>query len=564
MFDNFIQIENTTFLYRPTIEALTFMKKILLLFFLLIGFATSAQTDDAWIYFTDKQNVAVSIANPISILTQAAIDRKNLHGTPIDARDVPVNQSYISQIKSAVGVTVFAKSKWFNCVYVRGTQTDIQALASLSFVDSIDFVDSNLNSRGASDEKMKKFQPVNKQLDVQTNFVYGNSVNQVEMMNVDYLHQQGYTGEGVLIAVLDAGFPNVNTLAAFQRMRTNGDLLNGYDFVDDTDDEFLFSGSGHGTSVLSTITGFVQNDFVGTAPDASIYLFRTEDVGSESPVEMAYWVEAAERADSLGVFIINISLGYSVFDNPAYSYQTSEMDGETAFISKAASIAFEKGMLLVCSAGNGGGDPSWGIVTAPADSPGAFTIGAVDANGNYAAFSSTGPTADNRTKPDVVAQGAAAAVITPSGNISTSNGTSFSSPITAGAIASLWQADMGKTNAEIMQIVRESASQFNNPDIFLGYGIPDFQTALANLSTKKINVENNISVYPNPISDKLHIDFSKENTSASIEIYSILGEKILEKQLENDFLDVSGLVSGIYLVKIVSNDTVSIFKILKE
>ncbi|HET8808964.1 MAG TPA: S8 family serine peptidase [Flavobacteriaceae bacterium] len=539
------------------------MKKTLFTFFILIGFTVSAQTEDAWVYFTDKQNVATALANPITILTQAAIDRKNLHGTPIDARDVPVNQSYISQIKSATDITVFAKSKWFNCVYVRGSQAAINALANLAFVDSIDFANSSLNSREAESVKINFYQKVNKKLEVATDFTYGNTANQVEMLNVDYLHQQNYTGEGITIAVMDAGFPNVNTLAAFQRMRNNGDLLDGYDFVDDVDDEFLFTGSSHGTSVLSTITGFVQNDFVGTAPDASVYLFRTEDVWSETPVEMAYWVEAAERADSLGVFVINTSLGYSMFDNLSYSFSPSDMDGETAFISRGATVAFEKGMLVVNSAGNEG-NGSWGIVTAPADSPGALAIGAVDANGNYASFSSTGPSADGRVKPDVAAQGASAAVITASGNISNASGTSFSSPIMAGAIASLWQADPSKTNLEIMQIVRQSASQFNNPDIFLGYGIPDFQAALANFSTEEITEENSFSIYPNPVSEKLYVDFSKENASANLQIYSILGRKVMEQQNVTDFITVSSLAPGMYLVKIVSEEKVATFKIVKK
>lgn len=531
----------------------------------LIGYVVSGQTESAWIYFTDKENVAAALANPISILSQAAIDRKNLHGTPIDARDVPVNETYISQIKNSPGITVYAKSKWFNCVFVRGSQPNVAALENLSFVDHIEFADPQLNGVPRSSQRALAMNELQDKFEINTDFDYGQALNQVDMLHVDYLHEQGFTGEGILIAILDAGFPNVETNIAFDRMRNNGDLMDGYDFVDENQNEFAFTGSSHGAKVLSCITGFITNDYAGTAPDASVVLYRTEDVGSEMPVEMAYWVEAAERADSLGAYVVNTSLGYNNFDNPNYSFQTSDMDGQTAFISRGANIAFEKGMLMVCSAGNSGNN-TWGIITAPGDAPGAFTIGAVDPDGNYAAFSSRGPTADGRVKPDVVAQGAPAAVITTFGNISFSNGTSFSSPIMAGAVASLWQADPSKTNAEIMQLIRESASQYDNPDIFLGYGIPNFQTALENLSTEDVSRNRSVSIFPNPVDKVLYIDFSEKKTSVNIEVFSLLGKRILKSTIPKNKpeIDLSGLMSGIYLIKITSKESSSTFKIVKK
>ncbi|HET8838673.1 MAG TPA: S8 family serine peptidase [Flavobacteriaceae bacterium] len=541
------------------------MKKTILPFLFLIGFVVSGQTESAWVYFTDKENVSAALANPISILSQAAIDRKNLHGTPIDVRDVPVNETYISQIKNLPGITVYAKSKWFNCVFVRGLQPDVEALENLTFVDHVEFADPQLNGVPRSSERSNAMNETHDKFEINTDFDYGQALNQVEMLHVDYLHEQGFTGEGILIAILDAGFPNVETNDGFDRMRNNGNLLDGYDFVDSNPNEFAFAGSSHGAKVLSCITGFVTNDYAGTAPDASAILFRTEDVESEMPIEMAYWVEAAERADSLGVYVVNTSLGYNNFDNSNYSFQTSDMDGQTAFISKGANIAFEKGMLMVCSAGNSGND-AWEIITAPGDAPGAFTIGAVDPDGNYAAFSSRGPTADGRVKPDVVAQGAPAAVITTFGNVSFSNGTSFSSPIMAGAIASLWQADPSKTNAEIMQLVRESSSQFENPDIFLGYGIPNFQIALENLSMDKNILNNVVSIYPNPVENVLFVDFSKKKTTANIEVFSLLGKRILKSVVHKNKpeIDLSNLMSGIYLLKITSKENSSTFKIVKK
>ncbi|NNF85943.1 MAG: serine protease, partial [Winogradskyella sp.] len=254
--------------------------KNLLILLLLMAIPPLVAQEDAWVYLTDKPNVTASINNPISILTQKAIDRKNRHGIFIDDRDVPVYEDYISQLKAQPGITVLAKSKWFNAIYVRGTQSNINALNSLSFVDYIQFADSNLNARNRSIAIDHKFQIENQQ----TTFVYGNTQNQVEMIATEQLHLDDYTGEGITIAVMDSGFPDVNTIAAFSRLRTNGDLLDGYDFVDRTANIYAYAGSSHGTRVLSDMAGYIENQFVGTAPDASYYLFRTEDAASENPV----------------------------------------------------------------------------------------------------------------------------------------------------------------------------------------------------------------------------------------------------------------------------------------
>jgi len=298
------------------------MKKKYLIF-LCIGFqAMMFAQQDAWVYLTDKENVSASIQDPISILTQNSIDRKNAHGIPIDSRDVPVNESYISQLKNQAGITVMAKSKWFNAVHVRGSESQIKTLTGLSFVDHVIFADKNLNTSGRGSQKTDKFQEEASFVD----YIYGNTQNQIEMINIDALHRLDYTGEGIVIAVLDTGFPNVDSMDAFQRLRDSGNLRNGYDFVDRTSDVYAFNDNSHGTFVLSTMAAFIQDQYVGTAPDASYYLFRTEDTSSENPVEESYWVEAAERADSLGVHIINSSLGYSIYDNPNYSYSPADMD----------------------------------------------------------------------------------------------------------------------------------------------------------------------------------------------------------------------------------------------
>ncbi|APY09765.1 serine protease [Seonamhaeicola sp. S2-3] len=531
------------------------------LLFLILFFAQNIliSQEDAWVYLIDKENVQSSISNPTSILTQEAIDRKNAHGIAIDERDVPVNESYITQLKNATGITVMAKSKWFNAVHVRGTEQDINNLkTTFSFVDYIDFADKSLIKK-----KTTKQNKSDKLERVLTDFNYGNALNQIQMIKGDELHELNYTGTGIKIAVLDAGFPNVNSMTSFERLNNAGNVKDVYDFVDRDYDVYNSSADNHGTLVLSTMAGYIENQYVGTAPDAEYYLFITEDTGSESPVEESYWVEAAERADSLGVDIINTSLGYTTYDNPNYSYTTSQMDGNTAYITKGANIAFEKGMLLVTSAGNSG-EYSWGIVGAPADASGVLSVGAVNSSGTYASFSSLGNSAQPSQKPDVVVQGQASAVINENDAISTINGTSFSSPIMAGAIACLWQALPNKTNAEIMQLVRESASQYTSPDYYLGYGIPDLLSAYNSqvLSTDNENIYH-YSLYPNPVKDKVFINSTFDIKSPlTVSLFNILGKHISTSHItsQSNFIDMSSLLAGIYLVKVESK----VFKIVKQ
>ncbi|WP_353779386.1 S8 family serine peptidase [Winogradskyella sp. 3972H.M.0a.05] len=535
-------------------------KKLLLLTFSLLGILGYSQ-QDAWVFLTDKENVSASIANPISILTQKAIDRKLDKGVAIDERDVPVNESYITQLKNQSGISVMAKSKWFNAVHVRGTEADINALLNLSFVDSIDFADNSLDSSSRVSQPSNKFEIE----DTQVSFTYGNSQNQVEMISADELHLQDYTGEGITVAVMDSGFPNVNTMGGFQRLRDNNDLLGGYDFVDRTADVYAFGGSDHGTKVLSDMAGFVQDEFVGTAPDASYYLFRTEDVLSETPVEESYWVEAAERADSLGVDMINTSLGYRVFDNSAYDYTPANMDGQTAFITRGASIAAEKGILVVVSAGNSGAT-AWQTVGAPADSPDVLSIGAVDADENYASFSSQGSSAQPTQKPDVVARGAATYVIGANNVIVQNNGTSFSAPVMAGGIACLMQALPEASTEQIKQFVRESASQFSSPDNLLGHGIPDLQLAL-DIGLSILEQERqDFELFPNPVDTVLNIRFPFGIEQAELRIYDVLGKQIFNQPITNttNRIDTSEMASGVYLLNIKSPTISKTIKLIKS
>ena len=541
------------------------MKKLFPLLAFLISLQVFAQ-EDAWVYLKDKPSSVTYLATPLTMLSQRALDRRTRQSIALDSKDVPVEATYYSQIKSATGITVLAKSKWLNAIHVQGTQTNIKNLKiTFSFVDEIEFANNSLNAKGKVMQRSSDTKKKNKFAEISTTFNYGNATNQIEMLKGDYLHQQGFTGDGMYIAVIDAGFPNVNTLAAFKRLRDNNQILGGYDFVNRSTN--FYAGHNHGTNVLSDIGGYIDGQFVGTAPDASFYLFRTEDAANEVPLEESLWVEAAERADSLGVDVINTSLGYTTFDNANYNYSYADMDGKTTFISRGAEIGASRGMILVNAAGNEGNDP-WKYMGAPADATSVFTVGAVNATETIASFSSFGPTSDNRVKPDVLAHGQSVYVINHiSGSPITSNGTSFSSPIMTGVVACFWQAFPNLTNAQIMQRIRESADRYSNPHEQYGYGVPDFETAFAAvLNIDKQNFIDEISVYPNPMNATFTLKVNTNDLSKlSIQIFNVIGKKVYqESSLKSKTINVSKLNSGIYILKIMNETEQKTIKLVKR
>ncbi len=531
---------------------------------MLFSFLGYAQ-EDAWVYFNDKPNSNYYFNNPLQMLSQRALDRRNNQNIPLDFKDVPLHQPYIDQITAAVGIQVKAKSKWLNCLHIRGSLTDISALISLPFVNHISFADRGIAQLGrhtfVTHSGVKSIEDA-----VLTTFNYGTSSNQITMLNGHLLHQQNYTGTGKIIAVLDAGFPGVDVAQPFQRLRDNNLILGGYNFVDKTTN--FYTRDGHGTTVLSCIGGFKDNQLVGTAPDAKFYLFITEDVNSENPVEESNWVEAAEMADFVGADIITSSLGYFGYDNPNYSYLYDDMTGNKAFASKGANIAFAKGMVVVVSAGNSGGssDPYIGV---PADATNVLTIGAVKSDRTKASFSSIGPSFDNRVKPDVMAQGQSSVVSNSSGSITTANGTSFSCPIMAGMIASFWQAIPWATNAQVVQFVKQASDNYATPNGNYGYGIPNFQaaltTALLNVSTATPK-DLEFSFAPNPVINTLELKFPESYKNNYFDVYNNLGQLIISKQnvISKQNIDVSSLSSGLYFFKFTSAEAINTGKLLKN
>ena len=386
------------------------------------------------------------------------------------------------------------------------------------------------------------------------------------MLKGDLLHQQNYTGSGKIIAVLDSGFLGVDTAQPFQRLRDNNQILGGYDYVNESPNFFALD--DHGTLVLSTMGGFTDGQLIGTAPDAQYYLYITEDVASENPVEESNWVEAAEESDRVGADIITSSLGYFGYDKPEYSHTYSDMTGNSAFASKGANIAFSKGILVVASAGNEGGT-SEEHIGVPAEALNVLAVGGVDSNRNYASFSSQGPSADGRVKPDVMAQGKASVLSDVSGAITTANGTSFSCPILAGMAACLWQAFSTKTNQEIKQLVIQSADNYSpiiEDRIKYGYGIPDFSLALANGLSVLDFSKNDFVVFPNPTSDSISVALAQGFDTGTVVFYTVLGQKVLEKKVstQSPVISIKSLEKGTYLYKIESNGFSKSGKIVKK
>lgn len=535
------------------------MRKSFLFLVLLVSTISFAQ-EDAWVYFKDKPSASYYLNAPLEMLSQRALDRRTKQNIVLDDKDVPIEADYVNQITAVSGIVVKAKSKWLNALHVRGTAAIINSLKSMIFVERVDFANKTLNQTGKIVKEFKS-KTVAKNKETKVNYSYGSSANQIDMLNGTILHQQNFTGSGKIIAVLDGGFPGVNTVQPFERLRTNNQILGGYNFVGR--DSNFYTGDTHGSYVLSAMGAYKENELVGTAPDASYYLFITEDSNGENPIEESLWVEAAEEADRLGVDIINTSLGYFDFDNAAYDHTYSQMNGSTTFISKGAEIAFSRGMIVVASAGNSG-TTSNPYIAAPADALSVIAVGAVNATKVKANFSSIGPSFDNRVKPEVMAQGVASVLSDEKGAIVTANGTSFSSPIMAGMIACLWQALPDKTNRQIRDLVLQSSDKYTAPSGQYGYGIPNFGTA------KSLQVttfdSKYFGIYTNPTSEFVSVSFPESFNTGTVVLYSILGQKVFEKKVDvsQDVFSLQSLSKGIYIYKMQSDVFSKTGKIIKQ
>lgn len=493
---------------------------------LLFSLAAEAQYSRYIVRLKDKKGTAFSISNPAAYLSARALARRTRYKIAIDSADLPISTVYLDSLKSVPNVTILNISKWLNQVCIK--TTDAAALAkinSFSFVINTNAVAVRLAqpmpaASNKTDEFSQSLLPVTAN-DFNTAFRmagmadaynYGTNAGQVTIHEGEYLHNLGFHGEGMVIAVLDGGFFNYKNSIAFDSIRLQNQVLGEWDFV--ANEQSVNEDNSHGAMCLSVMAANRPGKMIGTAPKAKYWLFRTEDVNSEYPVEEENWVAAAEYADSAGVDMITSSLGYSDFDDHSFDHSYPQRNGTTAMISIGANIAVKKGILVTNSAGNSGnsaGDLKY--VICPADADSVLTVGATNVSGVMASFSSWGPNGAGKLKPNVVSVGQSAVVANPStGEPAFANGTSFSNPNMCGLVACLWQAFPEFSNMDIINALQKSASKYSNPDYRFGYGIPNMRLAYLDLQQQRA-IKNQqtllgnswIKAYPVPFSSQLDV-----------------------------------------------------------
>lgn len=534
------------------------MKKLLLFCFLTGYGLSNAQTELVFVYFNDKPNKAAFYANPLSELTQKALNRRTALGIALNDQDAPIEQSYIQNLQN-LGFTITDYSKWLNGVAVTVNQAQVNLIKAQPFVQSVESFakNSSLTLKAQHFNKWESFEQYQKTL---TSFDYGSGSAQIDQINLRPLHLAGYTGTGVTIAVIDTGFPTVNTGTAFSRLWTNNKIKGGYDFVTKTTNIYESTLNNHGTVVLGAIGGYIQDNFVGSAPDADFYLYRSENATVEVPEEELYWIEAAEEADRKGVDVITTSLGYNVFDDPKYSYTYAQMNGTTSFIARASQIAVSKGIFVLIAMGNLGQQP-WHYLMTPADNAQVFSIGSVDSAGLSSAFSSYGPNSTGAVKPDASARGSAATTVNNNSTISVT-GTSIATPIAAGGVACLIQAFPAMNRNTMRAQLRQTASLFPSHTNQMGYGILNFGSLYNSvLNTSELVKKEKLVIFPNPVKSILNI--ATEGDVLSLEVYDNLGRFIF-KSTNQKSINVQDFAKGTYYLKIQVKDKVYYEKFLKD
>ncbi len=516
------------------------------------------QYDKFWIEFTDKDNTPYSVLKPQEYLSPRAIERRRKQGIAIEENDLPVDPNYILGLRD-LGAKVNYTSKWFNAASITADSQSYARILKLPFVKSGEPVGYSHPKR-----TVKAKSPIPPKNYSKSENPYGSAANQITMLNGHTLHDMGYDGDGMLVAVLDGGFTNTDIMPFFDSLRADGRLLEGRDFVDN--DNYPYESSSHGSQVLSTMAANLPGLMIGTAPGATYVCVKTEETGSELRIEEDNWVVGAEFADSLGADVLNSSLGYTRFDDKSMNYSYKDMDGNTARCTQGADIAASKGILVVNSAGNSGaGD--WKYIGAPSDGDFVFAVAAVDAIGRKAYFSSFGPGSQGLIKPNISAKGSSTTVGSLySYEADRADGTSFASPVMAGMVTSLWQAFPDKTNLEIMDAVQESAHLSDDPSIGLGYGIPDVYQAYLSLSGAAGQIggrsrsKSSANTTFNRVKDKYVLSFwcADDSESVVMEVQDLLGNIKLTKEINvsaNSYqlltLDnLDNLEAGVYFVAV--------------
>lgn len=538
-----------------------FNKLSVVLLLALTSFICHAQVNRYMVFFEKRNESAYAATSPEEFLTPRALVRREREKMSVTIEDFPVDPKYLNRIDSAGGEIIHV-TRWLNGALVQCDASLISVLGGLPGV-----IKTELVARGPKPTSTGgRIRGGGRSKDGHAGTL---TQAQLSMLGIDEMHAAGFRGEGISIAVFDSGFPGVNSTAPFVHLFSDGRIHTdvSYDFVHGTPN--VFAHDDHGTRTFSILAAYEQDVFTGGAYKADFTLFITEDDLSEYKVEEYNWLFAAEKADSLGVDIISSSLGYYDFDDSSLNYSKSDIDGKTAVSTLAASMAAQRGILVVVSAGNEAFN-SWGTITAPADAENILAVGGTTSSGKKYASSSPGPSADGRIKPDLAALGTGVSIITGSGNKTTGTGTSYSAPLVAGLAAGVWQKNPELTVTELIELIKSTASQFDQPDNLLGYGIPNYRALITKTEWKE--QDEVFEVYPNPVNaDTLNIRprNPEEIDSCTIEIVSMDGRLILKKEIDFTWLngiytaDCSTLPPGVYYLHIRSNNHAVSLKFVK-
>ncbi len=521
----------------------------------------SGQTDEFRyfyrVYFRDKGDNPDNFV-PSQLLSERAINRREKAGIPCpDIKDIPVFNDYLEQI-SAMGLTLHCTSKWMNTALFKSRESfDYNKIISLPFVTEVKTVKRPIG-KGIYINKFDEFS------DQAAITAFDRPVT---MLNGYPVQSTGFDGKGILIAVLDAGFDKANLISSLGTLRARKGIKSTRDFV--RKDMNVYGYHYHGTAVLSVLAGKTEGIIQGTAPGADFMLLRTEDDESEFPVEEDFWAAGAEYADSAGADIISSSLGYYNFDDPSMNYNFASMDGNTAFVTRAADVAASKGILVVASAGNERNKP-WKRIIAPSDGDSVICVGAVDAENIISSFSSAGPSSDGRIKPDNAAMGVNVTVQVDPYSVTKMNGTSFSCPVLSGLAACIMQAVPEALNTEVIDAIHLSSDRYYYPDSLYGYGIPDMLKALTILQNLHLGIpDHSFIVVPNPTNGSIEITFHETPERVQIELFTLSGVNIFRKDI-GEFagrrLTLDALINkpqGIYLLRLITGNGTFVSKIIK-
>ena len=546
------------------------MKRTLLAILTILLNLQSFAQNQYFVLFKDKANSPFSISRPKEFLSDRSIKRRTNQNIAIIERDLPPNPSYLSDV-AKTGAKILYKSRWLNGALIQTDAATLDKVLKLSFVRGLEGKGDIRNTRQNFDNQIVKTKDKFENDGISDN---GLSQTQLAMLGADKMHDKGFHGEGMLIGVLDSGFLNAPQLSFFNNLFAEKRVIGTWDFVNN--EANVYNDHNHGTNVLSCMAAFENAKIVGTAYKASYLLLTTEDVSSETKREEANWLFGAEMADSVGVDVINTSLGYTTFDNTAQNYTYNDMNGDRALATRAADWAAQVGILVVASAGNDGSS-SWKYIGTPADADSIIAVGAVSSSRNIASFSSFGPSFDGRIKPELSAQGAGTVVGNTNNTVGTSNGTSFSSPLMAGFATSFWQAFPKLTNMQVRDYLIRSASQYSTPDNRVGFGIPNFDKAyeIAELEALIADLKKqgqDVAVFPNPFNDpqglKVWVLKDKAGENFAYTLIDLSGKPIWNYSSKESKITLpinkSDLPIATYILKVSSENLNFSTKIVKE